>query len=115
MEATTDGRITLRRRNPAAGASDANELVARSHVHLPAEAHAHGGVVSARVLDDDGFVVATEIRWGSVAKLRVESAAATAREARRNLAPWNETLTDGFVIDFAVNPDAVVDASNAMA
>ena len=117
MEATTDGRITLRRRNPekATGASDANELVARSHVHLPAEAHAHGGVVSARVLDDDGFVVATEIRWGSVAKLRVESATATAREARRNLAPWNETLTDGFVIDFAVNPDAVVDASNAMA
>ena len=66
------------------------------------------GVITSTTSDDDGNLVAAEIRWGDVARLRVESTAMAAGGSRhqpRTRAPWNENLEEGFVVDFAVNPE----------
>lgn len=58
--------------------------MARSHVQLPREADDLGGVITATTSDDDGNFIAAEIRWGDVARLRVESTAMVRRERDSN-------------------------------
>jgi len=56
-------------------------------------------------------LVAVDVRWGNVARLRVES---TALKNRRTKHAWNVGLEHGFVVDYAVNPDKVEDLEHAM-
>ena len=128
---TTDGRLHLRRfgtdkARRRGGGGDGNgsftspteELVSRSHVQLPREADDVGGVIASTTSDDDGNLVAAEIRWGDVARLRVESTAMGELglgHRRRTQARWNEGLVEGFVVDFAVNPELMAEPEHAMA
>ena len=113
---TTDGRLRLRRVDGERGAAPRDRLVARSRVELPREASEMDGVITRVDADDDGTLVGAEIRWGDVARLRVESTGdAGVSRLHRTRAGWNERLAGGFVVDFAVNPDATADPERAMA
>lgn len=92
---TTDGRLHLRRfgdakrrveggrQSQSSSSPPTERLVARSRVQLPREADALGGVITSTSSDDDGNLVAAEIRWGDVARLRVESTAMVRRRRWR--------------------------------
>ena len=84
---TTDGRLNLHRlrvkRGAAQPATPTDHVVARSHVQLPPEADGLPGVITSTTSDDDGNLVAAVIRWGNVARLRVESTAMVRWRARR--------------------------------
>ena len=113
---TDDGRVNLRRwkRSKTPGGMPTETTVSTAHVQLPKECIDVPGTFTRTVRDDDGNVIGAEIRWGVVARLRIESAASRCF-GRDAVDDWSAKLAEGFVAEFSVNAEACVEPEHAMA
>ena len=113
---TEDGRVNLRRwkRSKTPGGMPTETTVSTAHVQLPKECIDVPGTFTRTVRDDDGNVIGAEIRWGVVARLRIEAAASRCF-GRDAVDDWSAKLAEGFVAEFSVNAEACVEPEHAMA